>query len=61
VNYTNAHATSTPVGDLAEVRAIKQAFNNTSEIKIKSTKVCTPLYGTFYFNANDSFYSWFIS
>jgi len=38
VNYINAHATSTLAGDLAEVRAIKQVFNNTSEIKINSTK-----------------------
>jgi hypothetical protein len=39
VNYINAHATSTLAGDLAEVRAIKQVFKNTSEIKINSTKV----------------------
>ncbi|KAK1683415.1 hypothetical protein QYE76_044263 [Lolium multiflorum] len=38
VNYINAHATSTLAGDLAEVRAIKQVFRNTSEIKINSTK-----------------------
>ncbi|XP_047064218.1 3-oxoacyl-[acyl-carrier-protein] synthase I, chloroplastic [Lolium rigidum] len=38
VNYINAHATSTLAGDLAEVRAIKQVFKNTSEIKINSTK-----------------------
>ncbi|TVU14294.1 hypothetical protein EJB05_37755 [Eragrostis curvula] len=38
VNYINAHATSTLAGDLAEIRAIKQVFSNTSEIKINSTK-----------------------
>ncbi|KAM0897203.1 hypothetical protein ACQ4PT_022707 [Festuca glaucescens] len=38
VNYINAHATSTLAGDLAEVRAIKQVFKSTSEIKINSTK-----------------------
>lgn len=38
MNYINAHATSTLAGDLAEVRAIKQVFKNTSEIKINSTK-----------------------
>ncbi|KAI3456038.1 hypothetical protein Pfo_012701 [Paulownia fortunei] len=38
VNYINAHATSTLVGDLAEVNAIKKVFKNTSEIKINATK-----------------------
>lgn len=39
VNYINAHATSTLVGDLAEVNAIKKVFKNTSEIKMNATKV----------------------
>ncbi|XP_058196120.1 3-oxoacyl-[acyl-carrier-protein] synthase I, chloroplastic [Rhododendron vialii] len=38
VNYINAHATSTPAGDLAEVNAVKKVFKNTSEIKMNSTK-----------------------
>ncbi|GLJ23915.1 hypothetical protein SUGI_0454370 [Cryptomeria japonica] len=38
VNYINAHTTSTIVGDLAEVNAIKSVFKNTSEIKINATK-----------------------
>jgi hypothetical protein len=39
VNYINAHATSTIVGDLAEVNALKKVFKDTSEIKMNATKV----------------------
>lgn len=39
VNYINAHATSTLVGDLAEINAIKKVFKDTSDIKINATKV----------------------
>lgn len=38
VNYINAHATSTVVGDLAEVNALKKVFKNTEGIKINATK-----------------------
>lgn len=38
INYINAHATSTPVGDLAEIRALKKVFKNPSSIKMNSTK-----------------------
>ncbi|WOG84992.1 hypothetical protein DCAR_0104178 [Daucus carota subsp. sativus] len=38
VNYINAHATSTLVGDLAEVNAVKKVFKNTSGIKMNATK-----------------------
>ena len=39
INYINAHATSTIVGDLCEIRAIKQLFGpHTSHIKINATK-----------------------
>lgn len=38
VNYINAHATSTSVGDLAEVNALKKVFKDPKEIKINSTK-----------------------
>jgi len=38
INYINAHATSTPVGDMVEVRALKKIFKNPSAIKMNSTK-----------------------
>lgn len=42
INYINAHATSTTVGDLCEVRAIKQVFGpHASTIKMNATKSMT--------------------
>lgn len=38
INYINAHATSTPVGDMAEIRALKKIFNDPSKIYMNSTK-----------------------
>ncbi|KAL7616717.1 hypothetical protein Lser_V15G03432 [Lactuca serriola] len=38
VNYINAHATSTLIGDLAEVNALKKVFTNTKGIKMNATK-----------------------
>ena len=38
VNYINAHATSTLVGDIAVVKAIKKVFTDTSHIKMNGTK-----------------------
>lgn len=38
VNYINAHATSTPVGDLREVGAVKKVFKDPSKIVMNGTK-----------------------
>ncbi len=41
VDYINAHATSTPIGDAAEVKAIKKVFGNNKKLKVSSTKAIT--------------------
>lgn len=42
VNYVNAHATSTPAGDLCEIRALKKIFGpHISNIKVNGTKSMT--------------------
>lgn len=38
VNYINAHATSTLVGDKAEVKAIRKVFSDLSHVKMNATK-----------------------
>jgi 3-oxoacyl-[acyl-carrier-protein] synthase II len=39
IDYINAHATSTPVGDLCEVRAIKTVFKDTlPRLRVNATK-----------------------
>jgi len=41
VNYINAHATGTSVGDLAEIKAIRQVFNPGKVPYVSSTKALT--------------------
>ncbi len=39
IDYINAHATSTPVGDLCEIRAIKKVFeNHLDKVRVNATK-----------------------
>lgn len=38
VNYINAHATSTPLGDMAEVEALKSIFPERKKIAMNATK-----------------------
>ncbi len=38
VNYINAHATSTPAGDMAEISALLKVFKEPGKISINSTK-----------------------
>lgn len=38
VNFINAHATSTPAGDMAEINALKSVFKDPRKITINATK-----------------------
>ncbi len=41
INYINAHATSTPTGDLSELKAIKKVFKTNQSLSISGTKSMT--------------------
>jgi 3-oxoacyl-[acyl-carrier-protein] synthase II len=41
VRHLNAHATSTPVGDLGEIEAVKRVFGTDSTIAVSATKSAT--------------------
>jgi len=42
VDYLNAHATSTPVGDLSEINALRKIFgNHATNLKVSATKSMT--------------------
>jgi 3-oxoacyl-[acyl-carrier-protein] synthase II len=42
ISYINAHATSTPIGDISECKAIEKVFNQSlNKIKISATKSMT--------------------
>ena len=41
VDYINAHGTSTPVGDVSEVQAVRRVFSETRQPPISSTKSLT--------------------
>jgi 3-oxoacyl-[acyl-carrier-protein] synthase II len=41
IDYLNAHATSTSVGDLSEIAAIKSVFGETGSLSISATKSMT--------------------
>ncbi|MGK6352495.1 beta-ketoacyl-ACP synthase II [Parapedobacter sp. DT-150] len=41
VDYLNPHATSTPIGDIGELRAVIKAFGHTENLRISATKSMT--------------------
>ena len=41
IGHLNAHATSTPVGDLGEIRAVKSVFGSDNTIAVSGTKSAT--------------------
>lgn len=41
VDYLNPHATSTPIGDISELKAVSATFGNTESLRISATKSMT--------------------
>jgi 3-oxoacyl-[acyl-carrier-protein] synthase II len=41
VDYMNAHATSTPVGDISELKAIQRVFGDAPKLNVSATKSMT--------------------
>lgn len=41
IDYLNAHATSTPIGDLSEITAINRLYNGSKNLHISATKSMT--------------------
>ncbi|MEC8355483.1 MAG: beta-ketoacyl-[acyl-carrier-protein] synthase family protein [Verrucomicrobiota bacterium] len=41
IDYVNAHAPSTPIGDASEMKALKATFSESQSIKVSSTKALT--------------------
>ncbi len=41
IDYLNPHATSTPIGDIAELNAVKKVFKNSENLDISATKSMT--------------------
>ncbi len=41
IDYVNAHAPSTPIGDASEIKALKQVFPAPQQVSVSSTKALT--------------------
>ena len=41
IDYVNAHAPSTPIGDASEMKALKTVFNESQSVMVSSTKALT--------------------
>ncbi len=41
IEYVNAHAPSTPIGDASEIKALKQVFPDPQQVSVSSTKALT--------------------